>query len=153
MKQAMKATLRMAVSLALAPLVLMAQQTSSESAVVDLGEVISRVSVNNVVAPVLVTDRDGNVVDGGGDGQITALQIYRQIHRARPDARVVIRPSKVQGEGAATDLIRALTAIVRVPEIDVVIIGRGGGSVEDLWAFNEEPVARAIHARQAGHRC
>jgi exodeoxyribonuclease VII large subunit len=56
----------------------------------------------------------------------------------------VIRPTRVQGDGAAADLIRALRAIVTVPEIDVVIIGRGGGSVEDLWAFNDEKLARAI---------
>jgi exodeoxyribonuclease VII large subunit len=52
----------------------------------------------------------------------------------------------VQGEGAAGDLTRALQAIVRVPEIDVVIIGRGGGSTEDLWPFNDEGLARAIAA-------
>jgi exodeoxyribonuclease VII large subunit len=63
-----------------------------------------------------------------------------------PLARVVIRPARVQGDGAAEDLVRALVAIARVPEIDVVIVGRGGGSVEDLWAFNDERLARAIAA-------
>lgn len=85
-------------------------------------------------------------------GVITSLDgaavrdIVRVLTQRHPDARIVIRPSKVQGEGAATDLIRALTAIVAVPEIDVVIIGRGGGSTEDLWAFNDEKLARAIAA-------
>ena len=85
-------------------------------------------------------------------GVITSLDgaavrdIVRVLTQRHPDARIVIRPSKVQGEGAATDLIRALAAIVKVPEIDVVIIGRGGGSAEDLWAFNDEKLARAIAA-------
>lgn len=85
-------------------------------------------------------------------GVITSLDgaavrdIVRVLTQRHPDARIVIRPSKVQGEGAAADLIRALTAIVKVPEIDVVIIGRGGGSAEDLWAFNDETLARAIAA-------
>ncbi|HOG29554.1 MAG TPA: exodeoxyribonuclease VII large subunit [Vicinamibacterales bacterium] len=64
--------------------------------------------------------------------------------RRYPDAHVVIAPARVQGEGAAADLARALGAIGRVDGVDVVIVGRGGGAVEDLWAFNEEPVARAV---------
>jgi exodeoxyribonuclease VII large subunit len=52
----------------------------------------------------------------------------------------------VQGEGAALDIARGLAAISRVGGVDVVIVGRGGGSLEDLWAFNEEVVARAIFA-------
>ena len=66
--------------------------------------------------------------------------------RRYPNAHLVIRPARVQGEGAAADVARALGDIVKVPGIDVVIVGRGGGSVEDLWAFNEEAVARAIVA-------
>lgn len=83
-------------------------------------------------------------------GVITSLDgaavrdIVRVLTERHPDARIVIRPSRVQGEGAAADLVRALRAIVAVPEIDVVIIGRGGGSSEDLWAFNDEKLARAI---------
>jgi exodeoxyribonuclease VII large subunit len=61
-----------------------------------------------------------------------------------PGARLVIRPCRVQGESAAGDISYALRAIARVPGVDVVIVGRGGGSIEDLWAFNEERVARAI---------
>jgi len=68
------------------------------------------------------------------------------LERRYPNAHLVIRPARVQGDGAAADLARALADIVRVGSIDVVIIGRGGGSVEDLWAFNEEVVARAIAA-------
>src|SRR2546423_317201 len=61
-------------------------------------------------------------------------------------AHLVIRPARVQGEGAALDLARGIRAIGRVKGVDVLIVGRGGGSIEDLWAFNEEIVARAIAA-------
>jgi exodeoxyribonuclease VII large subunit len=63
-----------------------------------------------------------------------------------PTARVIIRPSRVQGDGAAADLARGLAAVARQPDVDVVIIGRGGGSAEDRWAFNDEGLARAIAA-------
>ena len=72
--------------------------------------------------------------------------ILKVLRRRAPNASVLIRPARVQGEGAAEDVARALKAIVRVQGVDVVIVGRGGGSVEDLWAFNEERVARAIAA-------
>ena len=54
------------------------------------------------------------------------------------------RPARVQGEGAALEIARGLKAVGHVPGVDVIIVGRGGGSIEDLWAFNEEIVARAI---------
>src|SRR5262249_41383028 len=69
------------------------------------------------------------------------IKVLRRRHR---NAHLVIRPARVQGEGAALEITRALKAIVRVAGVDVVIVGRGGGSIEDLWAFNEEIVARAI---------
>ena len=72
--------------------------------------------------------------------------IINVLGRRYPNAHLVIRPVRVQGEGAAADLARGLADIVRVSGIDVVIVGRGGGSIEDLWAFNEEAVARAIVA-------
>jgi exodeoxyribonuclease VII large subunit len=58
----------------------------------------------------------------------------------------VIVPVRVQGEGAAEDIARALGIVHRIPGVDVVITGRGGGSLEDLWCFNTELVARAIVA-------
>lgn len=61
-------------------------------------------------------------------------------------ADLVVVPVKVQGEGAAQEIAVALRAIHQIPDVDVVICGRGGGSLEDLWAFNEEVVARAIAA-------
>ena len=70
--------------------------------------------------------------------------IIKVLRRRYANAHLVIRPARVQGEGAATEIARALEAIGRVAGVDVVIVGRGGGSIEDLWAFNEEIVARAI---------
>jgi exodeoxyribonuclease VII large subunit len=67
--------------------------------------------------------------------------------RARlPGVRIVVRPVRVQGNEAPTDIVRAIGEIGRVAEVDVLIVGRGGGSLEDLWAFNDERVARAIAA-------
>lgn len=61
-------------------------------------------------------------------------------------ADIVIVPVKVQGEGAAQEIAAALRNVHHLPDVDVVVCGRGGGSLEDLWAFNEEVVARAIAA-------
>jgi len=70
--------------------------------------------------------------------------ILKVLGRRHPNAHIVVRPVRVQGEGAAGDVSRGLDAIGRVDGVDVIIVGRGGGAIEDLWAFNEEPVARAI---------
>jgi exodeoxyribonuclease VII large subunit len=70
--------------------------------------------------------------------------IIKVLRSRYANAHIVIRPTRVQGDGAAMDIYRAIAAIAKVKGVDVVIIGRGGGSVEDLWAFNEEVVARAI---------
>lgn len=64
--------------------------------------------------------------------------------RRWPGVNLVILPVPVQGEGAAARIAKALNFIAKMPDVDVVITGRGGGSLEDLWAFNEEVVARAI---------
>jgi exodeoxyribonuclease VII large subunit len=67
--------------------------------------------------------------------------------RARmPGLRIVLRPVRVQGIGAAAEIARGLRELQALADLDVVIVGRGGGSVEDLWAFNEEEVVRAIAA-------
>ena len=85
-------------------------------------------------------------------GIVTSLEgaalrdIVKVLRRRYPNAHLVIRPTRVQGEGAAEDIARAVRDIGRVSLVDVAIVGRGGGSVEDLWAFNEEVVARAIVA-------
>jgi exodeoxyribonuclease VII large subunit len=62
-----------------------------------------------------------------------------------PHVHILIRPAKVQGMGAAADVAQALEDLNRDGRCEVIIVGRGGGSLEDLWAFNEEVVARAIH--------
>jgi exodeoxyribonuclease VII large subunit len=72
--------------------------------------------------------------------------IIKVLRRRHPNAHLVISPARVQGEDAAAEITRALRRIARIPGVDVVIAGRGGGSAEDLWAFNEEVVARAIAA-------
>src|SRR5687767_4243796 len=72
--------------------------------------------------------------------------IIKVLRRRQPNAHLVIRPARVQGEAAAGEITRALRAIAKVEGVDVIIAGRGGGSAEDLWAFNEEMVARAIAA-------
>ena len=83
-------------------------------------------------------------------GVVTSLDgaavqdIIKVLRRRHPNAHIVIRPARVQGDGAALDIARAMRAIGQVRGVDVVIVGRGGGSIEDLWAFNEEVVARAI---------
>jgi len=63
-----------------------------------------------------------------------------------PVAHILVVPVTVQGSGAAPEIVRALAFVNRVDGADVIIVGRGGGSLEDLWAFNEESVARAIAA-------
>lgn len=55
-----------------------------------------------------------------------------------------VYPSKVQGEGSALEIIKGIQALDKIPEIDLIIAGRGGGSIEDLWSFNEEKVAMAF---------
>ncbi len=76
-----------------------------------------------------------------------ALHDMLRILRDRfADRQVVIRAVKVQGEGAGAEIAAAIAELNRFDGVDVIIVGRGGGSLEDLWAFNEEIVARAIHA-------
>lgn len=64
--------------------------------------------------------------------------------RRWPLAKVVIAPTLVQGANAAPDIVKSIVRLDNAGDIDVIIVGRGGGSVEDLWAFNTEGVARAI---------
>ncbi|MHC5053134.1 MAG: exodeoxyribonuclease VII large subunit [Planctomycetota bacterium] len=70
--------------------------------------------------------------------------MLRTIWSRRPGARVVLRPVRVQGESAAPEIAKAIAEMNSWGGCDVLIVGRGGGSLEDLWAFNEESVARAI---------
>lgn len=72
--------------------------------------------------------------------------IFNVLKRRFPVAEVVLRPCQVQGEGAAEDIAKAIYEFNKLNAADVLIVGRGGGSIEDLWAFNEEIVARAVFA-------
>src|SRR5580693_9718100 len=72
--------------------------------------------------------------------------ILRVLKRRFPNAHVSLYPVKVQGASAAAEIVLGLQYFNRVQSVDVLILARGGGSLEDLWAFNEEPLARAIFA-------
>ena len=71
--------------------------------------------------------------------------ILTVLNRRFANLEILFYPVKVQGEGAATEIAQAIRAFNQYREVDVLIVGRGGGSLEDLWAFNEEVVARAIY--------
>ena len=85
-------------------------------------------------------------------GVVTSLDgaairdILNVLSRRQPNVHVVVSSTRVQGKGAAKEIVTGLEKLTRIPGVDVVIIARGGGSIEDLWAFNEESVARAIGA-------
>jgi exodeoxyribonuclease VII large subunit len=85
-------------------------------------------------------------------GIVTSLQaaalrdVLTTLARRNPSIPVVIYPAQVQGEGAAQQLAGAIAAATRRAECDVLILCRGGGSIEDLWAFNDEQLARTIRA-------
>lgn len=72
------------------------------------------------------------------------VDILRTLERRFARLYIVIYPVRVQGEGAAEEIVEGIDYLSKLPNIDVIIVSRGGGSVEDLWAFNEEIVARAI---------
>ena len=72
--------------------------------------------------------------------------ICEQLRKRYPLAEVLLHPALVQGDGAVQEIANALQVMNQRDDIDVLIVGRGGGSIEDLWAFNEERVARAIFA-------
>ncbi len=70
--------------------------------------------------------------------------IFQILGRRAPFVNAILRATKVQGEGAALDIVQAIEEFNEYKKVDVIILGRGGGSLEDLWPFNEEVVARAI---------
>ena len=85
-------------------------------------------------------------------GVVTSLagaalaDILTVVRRRAPWTRVVVRGARVQGEGSGDEVAEAIAALGGSGLVDVLIVGRGGGSLEDLWSFNEEVVARAIVA-------
>lgn len=74
--------------------------------------------------------------------------IINVIKRRFGYAKIILYPAKVQGEGAAENVCRGIEFFNREKNVDVIISGRGGGSIEDLWSFNEEITARAIYASE-----
>jgi exodeoxyribonuclease VII large subunit len=79
--------------------------------------------------------------DGAAFRDIVAVAARRW-----PAVEILLVPTRVQGDGAERDVCAALALLGRIPDLDVVIVGRGGGSKEDLWTFNSERVARALAA-------
>ena len=75
--------------------------------------------------------------------------IQNVVGRRYPLAELALAPAPVQGDGAAAAIAEALETVDREDDVDVVIVARGGGSLEELWPFNEEAVARAIYASRA----
>lgn len=72
--------------------------------------------------------------------------ILNVVSRRFANVQILIAPVRVQGDEAPGEIIRAIETLNRLPDVDVLIVGRGGGSIEDLWAFNDEAVARSIFA-------
>lgn len=85
----------------------------------------------------------GIVTSAGG---AVLHDIMTVANRRFPGIPMFLRPALVQGAGAAEDLAKALHEIASLPQVEVIIIGRGGGSLEDLWAFNDEVLVRAVAA-------
>lgn len=83
-------------------------------------------------------------------GLVTSLgaaalhDVVTALRRRAPHIPVVLAPASVQGANAPAELVRALQALYRQPSVDVILLVRGGGSIEDLWAFNDEALARTI---------
>ena len=71
--------------------------------------------------------------------------ILTVLKRRFASLEILLYPVRVQGEGAAREIARAVDELNQLAEVDVILVGRGGGSLEDLWAFNEEVVARAVY--------
>lgn len=72
--------------------------------------------------------------------------ILNVLGRRYPLAKVLFAPVLVQGDGAPPQIVSAIERVGAIPDVDVIIVGRGGGSMEELWAFNDERVARAVYA-------
>lgn len=87
-----------------------------------------------------VPQRVGIVTSASG----AALRDMLKVFRRHPHLEVVVAPATVQGKGAAEEIASSLARLGASGLVDVVVLGRGGGSLEDLWAFNEEAVARAV---------
>jgi len=87
-------------------------------------------------------DRIGIVTSPTGAAIRDVLNVLK---RRFPNVEIIINPVKVQGEGAKEEIAQAIGDFNKLDNVDVIILCRGGGSLEDLWAFNEEIVARAVY--------
>jgi len=94
----------------------------------------------------VVPDRIGIVTSPTGAAIRDMLHV---LERRFSNVEVIINPVKVQGDGAKEEIAKAIEDFNTLRDVDVVIVGRGGGSLEDLWPFNEEVVARAIYNSKA----
>jgi exodeoxyribonuclease VII large subunit len=90
--------------------------------------------------PPALPNRVGIVTSATG----AALQDMLKVLRRYPNLEVVVAPAMVQGDGAAREIAASVRRLIESGRVNVIIVGRGGGSLDDLWAFNEEAVARAI---------
>lgn len=89
----------------------------------------------------LLPKRIGIVTSSAG----AALRdILSALHRRNRNVSVLISPCRVQGEGSENEIAQAIKDLEKHPDIEVILVARGGGSIEDLWAFNTEIVARAV---------
>ena len=93
----------------------------------------------------LLPERIGIVTSPTGAAIRDMLNVLK---RRFPNVEILINPVRVQGEGAKEEIKSAIEDFNRLSNVDVIIVGRGGGSIEDLWAFNEELVARAISSSE-----
>ena len=84
----------------------------------------------------------GVVTSSNGAGLYDIITTSR---KRMDNINIYVYPAKVQGDGAIEEIIEGIKTLDKIPEIDLIIAGRGGGSIEDLWAFNEEKVAKAFY--------
>src|SRR6266478_5194507 len=93
----------------------------------------------------LLPNRIGLITSPSGAAVRDVVRILRRRFR---NVHLTVYPVRVQGDGASTEIVRAVQFFNRRRMVDVLILARGGGSLEDLWAFNEEELARAIFASE-----
>ena len=105
----------------------------------------AKIQFDNNTAKASFNPQPKSLLKQAGKTCFVVYQVAKNIITRRyPVAEIYIYPALVQGEGAAKDLISGIKFLDAMSECDVIIIGRGGGSIEDLWAFNDEYLAKAI---------
>ena len=88
-----------------------------------------------------IQEKIGIVTSQSGAAISDMVNIFQ---RRAPYMELMLRPTVVQGEEAARDIVNGIIELDKIKSIDIIIIGRGGGSIEDLWPFNDELLARTI---------